>query len=415
MALVLAFEVTNPSTHQPLDPVLVRDKLIFWNSTGQIAETAVIYSILWLVLRWRPLLWLASRQHLLTVGLALFFLTFAYLSLFRRELLVASIDYDPGFHLTLVQITAWGKCWALFAGLIQLTSLSWLLLDWIQSPSPPRRQQARWLLVALCIPLITPFFFFLPLLLRPLAFLYIRPWLLASVPFLIAWALFGTGLLAHLPYYQSLVFQRMPTAGIVLDNQQRILALNRGAEHLFQISLAQVEGQTLAQALPMLHHPTEPLMLNHLPYSCSYTQLFERGGQLSGQIVRIHLLPTPESEQQLLDDLGLAVRELKYDSPDGHSYSWNEYLGDLIFQVTMVGSLSVTHVDAEIEIVDRKLQAVAQRYPHRQLHAIIDIEQGFNLDRQARSVAINQWIKWGQDPNFGHMACLLYTSDAADE
>ena len=117
-------------------------------------------------------------------------------------------------------------------------------------------------------------------------------------------------------------------------------------------------------------------------------------------------MPTPESAQQLLDDQGLSVNELKYDSSDGRSYSWNEYLGDLIFQVTMVGSLSITHVEAEIEMVDRKLQAVSQRYPHRQLCAIIDIGQGFNLDRQARGVAINQWIKWGKDPNFGHMAVI---------
>ena len=117
-------------------------------------------------------------------------------------------------------------------------------------------------------------------------------------------------------------------------------------------------------------------------------------------------MPTPESAQQLLDDQGLSVNELKYDSSDGRSYSWNEYLGDLVFQVTMVGSLSITHVEAEIEMVDRKLQAVSQRYPHRQLYAIIDIEQGFNLDRQARGVAINQWIKWGKDPNFGHMAVI---------
>ena len=198
----------------------------------------------------------------------------------------------------------------------------------------------------------------------------------------------------------------MPTAGLVLDNQQRILALNPSAEQLFQISPDKVEGQTLDQALPMVDHPTEPLMINHQPYNCSYTQLFDPGDQSTGYLIRIHPLPTPESAQQLLDDLGLLVNELKYNSSDGRSYSWNEYLGDLIFQVTMVGSLSVTHVEAEIEIVDRKLQAVAQRYPHRQLHAIIDIEQGFNLDRQAREIAINQWIKWGQDPNFGHMAVI---------
>ena len=121
LALALAFEVTNPSTHQLLDPVLVRDKPIFWNSAGQIAETAVIYSILWLVLSWKPPPWLASRQHLLTVGLALLFLTFAYLCLFRLELLVGSIDYDLGSKLSLVQLTALGRCWASFGGLIQLT------------------------------------------------------------------------------------------------------------------------------------------------------------------------------------------------------------------------------------------------------------------------------------------------------
>ena len=252
----------------------------------------------------------------------------------------------------------------------------------------------------------TTVFFFLPAQPQSVAISYVGPWLLASMPFLMAWGLFRTGLLAHLPYYQSIVFQRMPTAGIALDNQQRILALNPVAEQLFQISPDKVEGQTLDQAFPLLDHPTKPLMLNHQPYSCSYTQLFDRGDQPTGYLIRIHPLPTPESAQQLLDDLGLSVNELKYDSSDGRSYSWNAYLGDLIFQVTMVGSLSITHVEAEIEMVDRKLQAISQRYPHRQLCAIIDIEQGFNLDRQARGVAINQWIKWGKDPNFGHMAVI---------
>ena len=95
-------------------------------------------------------------------GLVLIFLTFAYLRLFRPELLGASIDYDPGSHLSLVQLTVLGKCWALFGGLIQLASLSWLLLNWIQSSSPSQRQQARWLLLALVIPLILPFFSFCP-------------------------------------------------------------------------------------------------------------------------------------------------------------------------------------------------------------------------------------------------------------
>ena len=46
----------------------------------------------------------------------------------------------------------------------------------------------------------------------------------ASLCLLIAILRFG--LLAYLPYYSSLTFQRMPAAGIVLDHQQRIVALN---------------------------------------------------------------------------------------------------------------------------------------------------------------------------------------------
>ena len=46
--------------------------------------------------------------------------------------------------------------------LIQLTSLSWLLLNWIQSSSPAQRQQAKWLLLSLSIPLLQLSSFFLP-------------------------------------------------------------------------------------------------------------------------------------------------------------------------------------------------------------------------------------------------------------
>ena len=65
---------------------------------------------------------------------------------------------------------------------------------------------------------------------------------LTSVWLLVAILRFG--LLAHLPYHQSIVFQRMPAAGLVLDNQQQILALNPVAEQLFQIR-SSGEGETL--------------------------------------------------------------------------------------------------------------------------------------------------------------------------
>ena len=132
LAFIFAFEVP---TLLLSDPVLLRDKPIFWNSAGQIAETAAIYSILWLVLSWRPLPWSTTNQRLLTVGLGLLFLTFAYLCLFRLELLVGSIDYRLGSKLSLAQLTTLGRCWAFFGGLIQLTSMSWLLLNCFQPPS----------------------------------------------------------------------------------------------------------------------------------------------------------------------------------------------------------------------------------------------------------------------------------------
>ena len=127
------------------DPALVLAKIIFWSGWFLIAIIAVTSSTLWLVLSWRPLSWPASWQRLLTAALVLIFLISAYLRLFRPELLVTSIDYDPGSHLLRFQLTVLGKCWTFSWGLIQLTSLSWLLLGWIQSSSPSQRRQAKWL------------------------------------------------------------------------------------------------------------------------------------------------------------------------------------------------------------------------------------------------------------------------------
>jgi PAS domain-containing protein len=237
--------------------------MIFWSGWYLIAMVAVIFSILWLVLSWRPLSWPASWQRLLTAALVLLFLISAYLRLFRLELLVTSIDYDPGSHLLLFQLTVLGKCWIFSWVLIQLTSLSWLLMGWIQSSSPSRRRQAKWLLLSLSIPLLLPGCLFLPAQLRSIAFLYVYPWLLASMPFLITWVLFRTNLM---PYYRSLVFQRLPAAGLVLDDRQRILALNPVAEQLLQNRTEQVEGKLLPQAFPPLKNATDTVTIDDETY-----------------------------------------------------------------------------------------------------------------------------------------------------
>ena len=102
-------------------PTQALAQILFWSGWLTIAVTAVICSTLWLVLSWRPLPWSTTNQRLLTVGLVLLFLTFAYLCLFRLELLVGSIDYRLGSKLSLAQLTTLGRCWAFFGGLIQLT------------------------------------------------------------------------------------------------------------------------------------------------------------------------------------------------------------------------------------------------------------------------------------------------------
>jgi len=109
LSLALAVEVPKLLARQLSNPVLAQDKLIFWNSAGQIARAAVIFSILWLMLSWRPLPWPASRQRLLAAVLALIFLTFAYLRLFQLKLLAGSFEYDPGSHLLLFQLTVLGR------------------------------------------------------------------------------------------------------------------------------------------------------------------------------------------------------------------------------------------------------------------------------------------------------------------
>jgi len=189
LALLLIFNALFLLAAEISDPTLAVAKMLFWAGWFTIAMTAVSCSTLWLVMSWRPLPWPAGWQRLLAAGLVLLWLILSYQRLFRLELLAGSIDYDPLSHLLLFQLTVPGKCWAFFWTLIQLASLSRLLLNWIQSPSPSQRQQARWLLLSLSISLLLLSFFFLP------ALLYLTPWLLASMPFLIAWAFFRTGLL----------------------------------------------------------------------------------------------------------------------------------------------------------------------------------------------------------------------------
>jgi PAS domain S-box-containing protein len=386
------------------DPALALTKILFWGNCLMIAGVAVVCSTLWLVLSWRPLPWPASWQRLLTAGLALLFLTHAYQRLFQLELLVGSIDYDPGSHLLLFQLTVLGKCWALFWGLIQLTSLSWLLLNWIRLSSPTQRQQAKWLLLSLSIPLLLASFPFLPAPLRSVAFLYFMPWLLASMPLLVAWALFRTGLLAYFPYYQNIVFQRMPAAGLVLDQQQRILALNPPAEQLFQTKLDQVEGQLLSQVIPVLRDATDTVIIDGENYGYEISPLSDRAGQSSGQLVRLLPRPSPVSVLQLHHELGLEPEDLKIQLTTSEVVEFN-YWGDLVFQYTTHFSTTLEMMKAFSAIMDQIIEA-SQKMGKTGLYLIIDSSQQQSISRPAREYFLQQLVKSAKSGRFAGGALI---------
>ena len=406
LALAFFFNVHRLLAFQNPDTTQAQAKLLFWGGWRKIVFSASILFSLWLALTLKPAPWPIIWQRLLSAGLVILLLVFAYLRLARKEGLILDSQYDAGHRLLTFQLTAWGQIWVGLIGLIQLVAVGWLLASALQSRSPTQRRQAGWLLLPLSIPLLQLGLHFLPTQARAVAFLYFSPWLMAAMPFLIGLILFHTGLLAHLPYYQSIAFQRMPAAGLILDSQQRILAFNPVAEQVFKTEQDQVEGKVLSVVFPFLSDLTTSVMIDGEAYSHEITELQNRQGQSSGQLIQLNPLPSEESVQQLYNDLELKLDQLRYHSDDGSSYSWNDYLGNLIFKVTMVGYLTAEHVQAEIDIVNLKLAAVLEHYPDRQLHAIIDTRYSHGINRSVRENTIQQWIEWGQHPCFGQMAII---------
>jgi len=200
-------------------------------------------------------------------------------------------------------------------------------------------------------------FFFLPAQSRAMTILYLRPWLLASMPLLMAWTLFGTGLM---PHYRSPVFQRMPAAGLVLDQQQRILALNPAAEQLLQTRAEQVEGKLLPQAFPVLKDATDTVTIDGETYGYEISLLPDRAGQSSGQLIRLSPQPSAVSVQQLYHDLGLKPDDLTTQLPTGDMVEFN-YLDNLVFQYTTHFYTTLEMVKTFSAVIDRIIEAAQER------------------------------------------------------
>ena len=401
LALALIFTTPFLLAAEISDPTLALAQILFWMGWAQIAMAAAICSTLWLVLCWRPLPWPIFWQHLLATGLVLLLLAFAYIRLFRIEWLAGSIDYDPAARLLLFQPTLLARLWVGFFGLIHLASLSRLLLNWILSSSPSLRQQAKWLLLSLFIPLLQLCSFFLPAQLRATTILYLRPWLLASMPLLIAWTLFGTGLM---PHYRSPVFQRLPAAGLVLDQQQRILALNPVAEQLLQTRTELVERQPLSQALPVLKDATDTVTIDGETYGYEISPLPDRAGQSSGQLIRLSPRPSLVSVQQLYHDLGLKPDDLTTQLPTGEIVQFS-YLGNLVFQYTTHFSTTLEMMKAFSAIIDQIIEA-SQKMGKTGLYLIIDSSQQQSISRPAREYFLQQLVKWAKSRRFAGAALI---------
>ena len=225
-----------------------------------------------------------------------------------------------------------------------------------------------------------------------MAFLYLRPWLLASMPFLMAWVLFRANLM---PHYRSLVFQRMSSAGLVLDQQQRILALNPAAEQLFQVRSDQVEKQLLSQVIPVLRDATDTVTINGETYSYEISPLSDRAGQSFSQLIRLLPQPSPVSVQQLHDDLGLKLEDLSTQLPTGEMVQFN-YLGNLVFQVTTVESnFTLEITKASTAIIDR-IVTTCQEKDKINLYLIVDASPQLQNSRpvwEHLQPKIEEWAK----------------------
>ncbi|MEC8821202.1 MAG: hypothetical protein VYA08_09940, partial [Pseudomonadota bacterium] len=338
---------------------------------------------LWLVLSWSGSL---SRLPSSLLGLVLLLplMLFALCRLFWPQLLIASSQYLPASHLLRFQLTPGGYLWITYFSLLQLTSLGWLAHMMLRSPSSIQRRQAGWMIGPLCLPLIQLLLHLLPSQLRDNTFLYFSPLLMACVPIILAWVLLSTDRLFQLPYYQSIAFQRMATAGLVLDNRQRILALNPVAEQLFQISLEQVEGQALASAFPLLDDPTEPLMIDGAAYSYDITQLSGSGskGRHYGQMIRLSSRPSAASVQQLYDDLGLRPQELIAQLPTGERIEY-QYLGDLVFLRQVYFDTTLQVMESSLALMDRIIEA-GQVKDKSGFYLILDVSSQQHSQRSAR-------------------------------
>ncbi|MDP6750520.1 MAG: histidine kinase N-terminal 7TM domain-containing protein, partial [Candidatus Poribacteria bacterium] len=202
------------------------------------------------------------------------------------------------------------------------------------------------------------------------------------------------GLLAYLPYYQSVVFGRMPMAGLVLDGQQRILALNSTTEQLFQTKLDQVEGQLLSEAFPLLRDATDTVIIDGEAYSYDISPLSDRRGRVSGQLIRLSPRPSPVSVQQLHHDLGLEPQDLSTQLPTGEMVEFN-YLGNLVFQYTIYFSTTLEMVKTFSAIINRIIEA-AQERGETALYLIIDASRQQSTSRPARAYLQQQMAKWAK-------------------
>ena len=218
------------------------------------------------------------------------------------------------------------------------------------------------------------------------------------MPFLIAWTLFRANLM---PHYRSLVFQRMPAAGLVLDQQQRILALNPVAEQLLQTTTEQVEGRPLPQAFPVLKNATDTVTIDGQTYGYEISPLTDRASHAAGQLIRLSPQISTQPEDQLYQDLEIRLTDLNYQAADGQvSFSF-QYLGDLIFQLTATGYGNQESVVAFYSALRLTLSAVAQKQPGRPVFLLAQVSQYVGTTARGRSYARRQIAELLVHPSCG--------------
>lgn len=171
-----------------------------------------------------------------------------------------------------------------------LASATLLLVSQMNVTSVLQKQQTRILVIATVIPWVVSLIYVANL--SPIPGLNISPMSLLTTGILILHAVFRGKLLTLLPIAREQLLEQMWEGMIVIDNQNRMVDINKSAELLFNISTNQVVGQSLFKIFPDIQSLSEAI------YSRKQSQIEIQWKQEDTKYLEFKITPLNQSGQK---------------------------------------------------------------------------------------------------------------------